>query len=587
MERIRLDIIPKGLMPVCHASQYDAGRVIRLDLMDGLQGYSLTDEEIELNVRKPDGHIVTASVDVVEGQTYVDIVTTEQMCAVEGENICELKISKDNAEIYSLNFRMMVEKSVTKGGDPSESFVYNLRTQIAEGVAEEVATQYDSANVIFDAEPTENHGIGYAVTSEGIKTAIDNAFDYDNTASGSLVHITDGADNIPVKSLVSQIVAVESGSGEKSPTNPYTISGFDSGVVTRTGKNICSLTDITKPSWYSGGWLGTSLNDNEGITQTRSYMQGGCGGFVLNLKAGTYTFSCETNPSNVDYSLGVYCSVDGQSQTVVLEPSTPLSVSGNRKYKSFTLENDCEVVFRPTTRYDFPSGTSSVDINYIQIEVGDTVSEFEAYNGNTYTFAFGQTVYGGYFDNKGNLVLTHKVVDLGSLNWSDDALHISGNVSDMLSGNYASDLSSYSCEQFVAKQRYVGWVSLVDGDFGINGQTIRCKWSPSTTGADFKTLVTGCKFKYPLATPITLPIASQDIPTLLGENNIYSDTGDVDVTIRADIGLYIDKRLNVSRLTPNNLVRAAAYVDDPESVNETQEDNVEPQVDTQENNDER
>jgi hypothetical protein len=173
MERIRLDIIPKGLMPVCHASQYDAGRVIRLDLMDGLQGYSLTDEEIELNVRKPDGHIVTASFDVIEGQTYVDIVTTEQMCAVEGENICELKISKDNAEIYSLNFRMMVEKSVTEGGDPSESFIYNLRTQIAEGVAEEVATQYDSSNVFFDNEPTENHGIGYTVTSEGIKTAID------------------------------------------------------------------------------------------------------------------------------------------------------------------------------------------------------------------------------------------------------------------------------------------------------------------------------------------------------------------------------------------------------------------------------
>jgi hypothetical protein len=202
MERIRLDIIPKGLMPVCHASQYDAGRVIRLDLMDGLQGYSLTDEEIELDVRKPDGHIVTASVDVVAGNTFVDIVTTEQMCAVEGENICELKISKDGAEIYSLNFRMMVEKSVTEGGDPSDSFIHNLRTQIAEGVAEEVATQYDSSNVIFDEEPTDNHGIGYTVTSEGIKTAIDNAFDYDNTASGSLVHITDGADNIPLKSCV-------------------------------------------------------------------------------------------------------------------------------------------------------------------------------------------------------------------------------------------------------------------------------------------------------------------------------------------------------------------------------------------------
>ena len=170
MERIRLDIIPKGLMPVCHASQYDDGRVIRLDLMDGLQGYSLTDEEIELDVRKPDGHIVTASVDVVAGNTFVDIVTTEQMCAVEGENICELKISKDGAEIYSLNFRMVVEKSVLEGGDPSESFIHNLNQQIYDAVAE----QY-TGEVIFDAVPTENHGTGYAVTSEGVKNAISEA----------------------------------------------------------------------------------------------------------------------------------------------------------------------------------------------------------------------------------------------------------------------------------------------------------------------------------------------------------------------------------------------------------------------------
>lgn len=170
MERIRLDIIPKGLMPVCHASQYDDGRVIRLDLMDGLQGYSLTDEEIELDVRKPDGHIVTASVDVVAGNTFVDIVTTEQMCAVEGENICELKISKDGAEIYSLNFRMMVEKSVTEGGDPSESFIHNLNQQIYDAVAD----QYEG-NVIFDDVPTANHGTPYTVTSEGIKNAISEA----------------------------------------------------------------------------------------------------------------------------------------------------------------------------------------------------------------------------------------------------------------------------------------------------------------------------------------------------------------------------------------------------------------------------
>ena len=182
MEQIRLDIIPKGLMPVCHSSQYDKGRVIRLNLVDGLQGYTLTDETVTLNVRKPDNNIVTAGVTVVSGASYVDIVTTEQMTACEGENLCEIVITKGDVKIASLNFKMKVEVDPLKDGIESETEIHNLETQIAEIdaeivppiVAEEVANQYDSENVIFDDTPTENHGTGYTVTSEGIKNYVDN-----------------------------------------------------------------------------------------------------------------------------------------------------------------------------------------------------------------------------------------------------------------------------------------------------------------------------------------------------------------------------------------------------------------------------
>lgn len=178
MEQIKLDIIPKGLMPTCHASQYDKGRVIRLNLMDGLQGYSLTDETVVLNVRKPDNNIVTTNVDITQGNSYVDIVTTEQMTACEGDNLCELVINKGDVRIASLNFRMRVEVDPLKDGIESETEIHNLETQIQAIndaiVPEMIADQYDSSNVIFDDEPTENHGIGYAVTSKGIKNAITN-----------------------------------------------------------------------------------------------------------------------------------------------------------------------------------------------------------------------------------------------------------------------------------------------------------------------------------------------------------------------------------------------------------------------------
>lgn len=133
MERIKLNLIPKGPMPVCHASQYDTGRKIGLDIYNGLQPYILTDEQIELDVRKSDGRIVTLDVPITAKSNTVVFSTTEQMCAVAGSNLCELKITKNEAVTHSLNFAMEIERSPMENGLQSESEINNLTTQI-EGI---------------------------------------------------------------------------------------------------------------------------------------------------------------------------------------------------------------------------------------------------------------------------------------------------------------------------------------------------------------------------------------------------------------------------------------------------------------------
>lgn len=193
MERITLNLIPKGITPICHASQYDTGRQIALDLMDDLQGYTLSDETIELGVCKPDGNIVTAAVEVTSGKTYVTIETTEQMTACEGDSECELKISKDGAVIGTLNFKLRVERDPLKDGIESDTEIHNLTTQIHDineemlpaMVAEEVENQYDSQNVIFDDHPTAGHGTGYVVKSENVPDELAdlNDIDIDNPQS--------------------------------------------------------------------------------------------------------------------------------------------------------------------------------------------------------------------------------------------------------------------------------------------------------------------------------------------------------------------------------------------------------------------
>ena len=51
---------------------------------------------------------------------------------------------------------------------------------------------------------------------------------------------------------------------------------------------------------------------------------------------------------------------------------------------------------------------------------------------------------------------------------------------------------------------------------------------------------------YPLAAPQTVRLDPETLSTLLGENNIWADAGDVSVTYRADPSLYVDKKVSAA-----------------------------------------
>ena len=133
MESINLNLIPSGVTPVCHVSQYDDKRKIRLNLFNGTAALSITATmTFELQVRKPDNTIVTTAPTGTTNNTYIDIKTTEQMTAVFGTNLCQLQVkdSSDSSTIGSLNFIMEVEADVLANGDPSQSEIHDLDSLI-------------------------------------------------------------------------------------------------------------------------------------------------------------------------------------------------------------------------------------------------------------------------------------------------------------------------------------------------------------------------------------------------------------------------------------------------------------------------
>ena len=64
-----------------------------------------------------------------------------------------------------------------------------------------------------------------------------NAVFVTDTASGSVAHFTDGADGVPMKSVKVNSEPIQSGSGDPSPDNVRSITGFDVVKVYHSGEN--------------------------------------------------------------------------------------------------------------------------------------------------------------------------------------------------------------------------------------------------------------------------------------------------------------------------------------------------------------
>jgi hypothetical protein len=194
METIKLNLIPSGVNPICHCSQYDNGRVIRLELFDGLTPYALASGDVvTLNVRKPDNTIVTGTVSTTQDNNYVDIVTTEQICAVVGENLCDLTITNGETVIGTLNFIMTVERDVLADGIPSQSVIEDLDALVQEAVGDNYYTKTETDNLLdakadksttYTKTETDNL-LSEKADASAVATALDGKADVDSVYTKS------------------------------------------------------------------------------------------------------------------------------------------------------------------------------------------------------------------------------------------------------------------------------------------------------------------------------------------------------------------------------------------------------------------
>lgn len=197
---------------------------------------------------------------------------------------------------------------------------------------------------------------------------------------------------------VSNIVSLQSGTGDPSPDNVRPISGFDAVTLTRTGKNLLGFNDFSASA--SGVYTDTCVNGvfrREVISNhSTSFIVGSTGiSSIINphIPAGTYTFTLKCI-SGVTYP-NPYMEVtlsDGSIVNLANGVATTLLLDGiitgvRMRMSGFSAGNTAEFT--------------------MQLEAG-AGTEYEPYNGITLTADLPETIYGGILDwNTGLLTITH------------------------------------------------------------------------------------------------------------------------------------------------------------------------------------
>lgn len=175
-QSINLNLIPGGIPPIVHVSQYDVGRPLSFVLYDGLSAATIeSGTTIKIRGTKADGHGVEYA--CTYSGNVVSASTTQQMTAAPGSMTCELRLTKNNAVIGTANFILEVEESALRDGtDLSGSelpFLEDLgRTYAAQSAASATAAATSANNAANSATAAANSA---ATAETRVNSAVSNA----------------------------------------------------------------------------------------------------------------------------------------------------------------------------------------------------------------------------------------------------------------------------------------------------------------------------------------------------------------------------------------------------------------------------
>lgn len=183
-----------------------------------------------------------------------------------------------------------------------------------------------------------------------------------------------------------------------------------------------------------------------------------------------------------------------------------------------------------------PVGHESYYANICEIEGIDEITFYhsgeDTQDPESALVEIGQEVYGGYYDKDLGIVLTNKLVDLGSYTWfkvgmGDGRQGFRATFDDMELTPASNIPINALCSVYPilnGNQVYLGNIGLAGWGADTQAVAIYDPLHESDTINEFKAFVNGIKVCYKLADPIIIPADAVNFETVKGVNNVWSDT---------------------------------------------------------------
>lgn len=195
------------------------------------------------------------------------------------------------------------------------------------------------------------------------------------------------------------------------------------------------------------------------------------------------------------------------------------------------------------------TGTPSPDnvrpiTGWESVNVYVSPTEDEA-DGHTTTTSLGRTVYGGTLDVvSGVLTVDRAYKTINDFNWTyNDANKVFWvNVPEML--RPCTLLSSHYSQSTVSALADIPNYCVWNKAYAFTTKNLVVKDTRFTDASSFETNMSGVAISYELANPQTYQLTPTEIQTLLGENNVWADCGDVEVVYVRDLNIAINNLLN-------------------------------------------